>query len=481
MPAGRFAPTNPLAIKTKTQSKVVKVPDGHDVHFQPGKGYFTASPAETAQQEVAGQTAPILAGLDADNAAYGAERKATSGFNLAAGKLIGGIGPSVGAGYDAAAAEVGDLAKGFSSNAQDKFTSEQDAGNKFVSSQGQTVPTGVDPQAFGDAMYAENGFIPGSLLAAQGAHARQWAGGMVAANTAQGRQDLTAVDAAQAKNTASVAAKLAATAAKFPALFTAAQHAEIKANLDQAKFAEKSAHDAGSLAERTVHDSQSLALTEAYHEATIKVRGQSNQIALMRAQQAGHKIDKGSSMVTGFVTFADGTLLTSKGGSPVPVDQRVYTAASKTASTKQLTDAVKGSFKEASLLLGAPSVNKNVTSFAPGAYFAKPTAKINGSTIFGAPGMRPTTNDPKLAQRAAGASTFVEAQQMIYGALGGDAIIAQGLITESKLMKVIRAQMIRAGWKPDGKRPTPKTNPYMPDGSSVFDPGVFSTPNYLAG
>ncbi len=517
MPAGRFTPTTAAKPTSPfgTTPADIKLKPGQALHFKTGKGYYAGAPVHAvthsggtathtsdttgtgflpyltpkqiatqskanAHAQITAAQAPLLTDQKQTAAEFAAQRAQTQGFDLAAMKALGGIGPQVQAGYDLAGKDEGSLAQGFSSSMQDKLTADQQAAADYAAAHGATggnAPASVDSQAFGSALYMGNGFIPGQSLIAQGAHANQWATGTQAVAHAGAQQDILSTNVAAAKAKADTATEIARLAAKYPALFSAEEKALInqniaihkenlatyKAGLTANKNIVDANYKAGILAyynhgqttrdivaaNQAAYNNASLTERAAYHNATITVRGQANQIALRKALASGNQIDKGASMATGVIVLKDGTTPLGADGTPIPVDPRVYSSAAAKTGDKSVFGKMVKDARESS---GRPI--KNTSGFG-GQYLMKPGLPIGpGDTASVGPGFPATTDDATRAQ-ISDVKTFAEMVTALAAQYGTTKALA-------------RKALIKAGWKPDGTRPASTggsgsaTDPFAP-------------------
>ncbi len=508
MPAGRFTPTSSPYATNKTG---VKLTGNEVLHFQPGKGYYAGPPVAaaaapaadgapaglsyltpaqiatqagtTARGQITAMAQPILDQQRLDAQQFAGQRAQTQGFNTAAMRELGTIGPQVQAGYTQAAQQEGALAGGVGDSFASSLADSNRAAAEFAAAHGAAGsggPSAVDPSSFGSALKYGNGFIPGQSLLAQGAHANQWAAGTKAVAHAGAVQDVLATNTTEAKAQAQSAQHIATLAAKYPSLFSAEEHSLIKQNADTYKLAQgdrkldqadtklnvDANYKAGILAyynhgqttrdivaaNQAAYDQATITERTAYHAATITARTEANRIALKKAQQAGHQIDKGASLATGVITFKDGTMLKGKDGTPVAVDPRAYSSSKDKTGAKSVFGKMVADARRSA---GKPL--KNTAGFG-GMYILGPGMDIGPTdTASPGPGFPATTDDPNRAQKGQ-TSTFAE---MV------TALSAQYAAPRSQARKAL----IKAGWKPDGKR-TSRSGPAAP-GQTV--PGPFGS------
>lgn len=488
-PAG----TTPFAGKVKTPPAV----NYGDLSPAQQAALMTMSPeqiqadaAKTANQQIAGQVAPIAAQGAAQDATALAQQNSTAAFNAAASKLLGSLGPEAQQGYGQAATEIGQLARGFTGGVQQTLTNEEAAAHATANQINPNLggpKDMVDPSAFGNALYASNGFIPASTMVGRGAAARQWGAGLEAVNTDVGRTQEQALQVQQQAQDAAVATKIAEVAAKYPQLFTAQEHADIQQNLSAIKAAGTLTHEAnqdanaqGALNIKTfdantrrlvVHNQkaaqswkqwyQQASLDEktAYNNASLKIRGTEAATAFNKVQQAGGQVDKTSSMAFGYVVLKDGSVpvvvkgkaqiiapgaKVPKGAKPLPLDPRVYSTTAPTAltSTPVAMSKAIGTVKQ---LIGQPvAAPQRVQDTTGGKYLLDPALNPTGASdhaghrigSFMPPN---TTDDP---QRAVKDTTVTFSQA-----------VAQIREQYPKLTaKQARHAVIVGGIKPDGKK-----------------------------
>lgn len=454
----------------------------------------------TATQEINSQIAPLQGQQATAAATAAAQAQSTQAFNQAASKLLGSVGPQAEQGYNQAAQETSQLAQGFSAPLRATLTDEQNQ-QQLQAAQlgvtGQNMPQNVNPAAFGDALKMGNGFIPSSNLLAQGAAANQWGTGLQAVNTDVGRAQLQNEQTTENSTQAKISQQIAEVAAKYPQLFTAQEHADIAQNTANIKTSIAATSAASTIAGTnarityetnetsianmnantriTVANNAALAAQNTlkekqwYDTASIKVRGQLANNALMKIQQTGGQVDKNSSLALGYIVLKDGSVPNVK-GQPIPIDPRAYGSQS-TANTPtvQYSKAVKS----AAALIGTPVVSTQESqTFGGGKYLLDPS--LNPTGPLDSPGralpkgegsLPATTNDPARAEKDT-TVTFAQAVTRIMG--------EYPLLTRSKA----RAAVVAAGLKPDGKRTAPTSTGL---GIKVGGPGTTDPSSYVRG
>ena len=459
-PDPAFTPSSTAAggaIKYIT-TKPLSMPAGSTLHFTQGKGYYvvpadttsptttpttptTTSPntstdavnpasimtpaqvqadaANTANAEVQGAVAPFQTSLQTTLSGGLQQQQQAADFSAAAAKLLGPIGTQVQAGEQSAANDLSGLAQGFSGGVQQQATQEAAAQNaqlQQLAGGGSYSFQPTDAAALGNALYAQNGFIPSTQLVQNAAAANQAAKGDVATELATGQAQQASVISQTQSAATKVQNEIASIIAKYPQYFTEAQKTDITNNLKAASINEEAAYhaaesgyqsgeltnDQAKLLQANTIDTAKLNAQITYQNNEIKIRGLSAEASALRAQTAAHEIDTTASRALHIVMLKSGTPLLTKSGQFVPVPKSSWTEPSASSSVAgQQSKAVKtvaemkaeatpSSVYEAAKAVGVvtgayllnPSLNPNAASGdTPG----------NGSTI------PATTNDPARA------------------------------------------------------------------------------------
>lgn len=271
------------------------------------------------QSEIAAARKPIVA----DQAAA---RAALQGYGLAAAKLMGGIGAADQAGYSQAAQEEANLAQGFSGQAAGQVQNAQTAGNDFMQKMapGASSQEQVNPQDLQNALYDQAGYIPGSSLESQGAAADAWGNAQPAIQASHTENDITASDAAYAK-------QLLAIAAQEPQLRQSILHQLYgdalqgqAQSLVNAKFGEQQRVDNANIARGkalTKQGQQRIRQGQVRLQIAgqdLALRQQSQKLAVQKAYRQGHTIDPSASRAAGYLVDGDGNPITTKNGKKIP-------------------------------------------------------------------------------------------------------------------------------------------------------------------
>lgn len=451
-----MASQSPIAIKGKKKTDV-KLGDGAELHYSPKAGYYAGPAAKIAKAELQGSIAPLLEAQKLAGQQFGAQRAQTQGFALAANKALGAIGPQVQAGYGQAAAQTQALGEGFSGSMREALDADQAQAAQYAEALGQRAPAQVDSAGFGNALKYGNSFIPSQSIIAQGAHANQWSRGQGAVGLASGRQEMLSVNNAENEAAAKSASQIATIAAKYPSLFSAAEHDLIKQAQDTHKLqaADRKAAVDEEYKTATLENDQHQQLTRdwiaeqdanydllnlqqkvAYNTDSIAVRSRANTIAMKNATIRGAEVDLAGTKATGYVKFKDGSFLKDTKGKMVKADPRIYTARSQSGSPK----AVLGKMvKDARASLGKPVNN---TSGLGGPYVLANGLKAGKGEEASRPGFPASTSDPKRAEQTV-TKTFVEMVNAFVDQYGVSRALA-------------RKALLAGGWVPDGKRSSKK-------------------------
>lgn len=459
----------------KNDPRLALGPD-QQLHFQAGKGYFvgpkigvatprpgvaappppsdpyaalTAAQVDTragalAQSQIDPQTAEVQRQADLARAREEALYKARSGFGLAAGELLKGIDYQ--APYSGAAGDIGGLAKGFSDAAAARLASVESQNEDFARSQGQDYTSTAKPDALQGTLYDLNGYIPGSNLAEQGAHAAEWGNAQPGIEIAQTRVDLDSLAAKAKAEQDDYATQLINIAKQFPQLKGQALQQLQQYEIDKATYRLNRSNSAADNArqDRALHDNEIAAGIKnqqtkeefRYKWASLKVQSQKAQQAITNASNAGRQIDANGSKVRGFVVDKNGDFVLDENGQRIPVAKSASGSGGSLTKYQQ-TQLTKQMNETAISLRGEPV--KNTVRGAAGVYVAQTGAK--GKDVYkGRPslGIPATTNNPAKAQRD-GTMTFAQAQQSIMSTYN---------VTRARA----RAILVANGWRPDGKR-----------------------------
>jgi hypothetical protein len=539
-PKVKLAPAPAASPYAKTPAGV-KLTGTQTVHYTEGKGYYAAEPtpvpasqfvpgqgvqtqgqintdaANTANTDISGAQAPILANQATQDAAYTGQAQATAGFNLAADKMLTGQAQQIQGDYNTAAGDLSGMASKFAGAQSASLADEQAATTASAVANGAPPggaapaapgsPTGgINPQAIGNAEAYQGGFIPSQSMVRQGLSDATLAHGETNVNVAQGQQDEMSIQNAESKNNEAITSQLAAISAKYPSLFSAQEHQDIqdnvaainlkntatvdqgKLNTDQATVTHDAAENANLGSEVMYRTTQgNVAITNAdtkvavanntalYHAQTIQLgknkvaltkwndqvtQGIKEQANTLKAQgliQAGEKVNAAASKVQGFMVNALGNAILGANGQPIPVDPKDYT--SSVASAK-LTPA--GRVQTASAWL--------VTTYGKDTGADKPTATSSIQRLSGAgnyiaapgatgAGVTPPSNIAPYA-------TTDDPRLAQNGVPPFATLVQQMALTAGIPTSKARAIAIREGFKPDSIRPL-GTTPKKPAGKST--------------
>lgn len=471
----------------KLYKKNVKLGPGQVIHYQNGR-YFAgppvvapgmaATPESVLQKQAGAQATAALAPETAEierQRALAAQRAkgdqaALTGLAQASAEMQKGIGPGMQQGFQNAATEIGDLAKGFSGALADRVATGNSDAVAFAQSQGAPVDKlGPDAAALGNTVYGLNGFIPGASLVEQGASANAWGQALPSITAAALRGDYTRAMAEAHAQDDQYAQQLIVTAAKYPQLrndaLTALRDYEMKKaglRADQSAAAENkrqfNASNAIQKRAQALYEKQfgetkkQNAAMNTYRVGELVVANKRAQAQLINATRKGTKIDAAASKVVGHVVDVNGNDVLGKNGKPIPVVPTGNKSVTGNRS-KALSDARVKAYDTGVSLRGDPIPNKEQRSSRPGQYIAAPGAK---GVFPGKRGQPATTNDPAKALRNGEVKTFADAMERAWAAVDGDGLMARYGLTRAQVRQQIRQALIRAGWKPDGKRPKPK-------------------------
>lgn len=403
------------------------------------------------------------------------DTQAIGGVNTAAAKILATIAPSIRQSYIQAAQETRQLGGADAAGVSQALQAAQSDSAALGASQGVKVNPTVDPNAVGSTLNDLGVVIPGSSLAAQGAATAGLGAGLVGAQAESARTEGDARIAQEHTDIAGLQTKLQTIAATYPQLrdkaLSALQTLNLKygaANETQARDQaaavhahNEDVHAAGQLAETTAKDQSTaqlaaakyaqlvghehnqdttaagrLALTTAYDNAQIKFKNAANQLAVQKSNRAGRALDKNMSIIAGHAVDVDGNAIT-RNGKVIPVTAQDFSTSAGASPLKSYQAAVGG----AKTLRGDPVKN---TSGSGAAYFAAPGARGKGVVKDLVTGQY-TTNDPNKAAYST-QMNFAQAQAYTADRYG---------ITPRNA----RRALIKAGWKPDGVRPSSLFNP----------------------
>ena len=182
-------------------------------------------------------------------------------------------------------------------------------------------------------------------------------------------------------------------------------------------------------------DTQRVAIAQG----NLRVASVRAATAVQQAEARGRQIDAAASKVRGFVVDKQGRFILDGG-------KRIKVATeSKNNAAKNRTNAV--SKARTSAFNFGRSLAKEVARKTPDLHVGgKAYVKRQGRNgqIF------ETTDDPMQALKTI---TFAEALERAWGAIDGDTLVSVYGLSPSQVRKQIRQALIRAGWRPDGKRP----------------------------
>lgn len=460
--------------KYKTYKKNVKLAPGQQLHYTEGKGYWAGpkvgptgapprpvdpfapvAPAVLGTQATAQANAALAPekaeierqrGIAADRAK--SDQAALQGLALTVADMQKGLVPGVQGSYSGAAAEIGDLAQGFSSGVAARLAEGQGANAEFAASQGAQATPAVDPTGVKDVLYGMGGFVPGASLAAQGAAAGAHAAAIPAITGLALAGDYKRALYEAASQDDEYAQQLIQVAAKFPEQRQQALEALRKHEIDKANYKLDVRQQAVQERAQTLYERQfgettrSNKADEALRRAQLTIDKQKLQLdtaqAVADAQEAiadGRQIDASASEVLGYIVDKQGREVLNKQGKRI----RVKPKASG-GGTAEERNPYGAAVEAARTLRGEPVkspdfITKNGKTKPPrGKYIARTGAK----------GVFPdgTTNNPARAQFD-GQYTFAEAVGFLQARYG---------IPRARARKAL----IASGWKPDGVRPKGK-------------------------
>lgn len=486
-----------MPIRYQTYKKNVRTPSGFTLGFTPDRGYYAKptrpsiaprgmptpstpdpyAPLTNAQMEeqarkrsqdtVDTQTRAIQALQDAYDRQQEQRRQAYVQLSGAAAEMAGRLGPAGQAAFNSGARELSDLAAPLSEDVRANLMQSETGNRQFVEGQ---VP-GADPSKapnadnLKDVIYGTGAAIPGTSLIEQGSAFAQWGAKQPGIMVGYGIEQLRVLDAQIEDKDAEYRDQIRQVIDRFPELRDQALEDLKKWEIDKANYKL-------SLRQQAVQERAQKLYEKQFGEKT-KQQGVSNKQAQARidisrrnadaserrlqqqikeAEKKGHKVDASASRLLQHLVDVYGRPILDANGKLIPVTATSSgNPKSRDNRSKALTQASQDAYKSASDLRGDPIENKSQGPLAKGAYIAAPGAK--GSDVYaGKAGLPKTTNNPSKAARDSNLS-FAQALDQVYGAVGGDQLAAQYGISKSQIRQLIRQQMIRAGWKPDGRRP----------------------------
>src|SRR5262245_43532576 len=417
-------------------------------------GALTNAQLQARAEAIArGQLKPELGEIrrqQAEAARQAAARQAAiQGFSTAAAGIEKGIAPAVSQGYSAATQDIGDLSQGMSQGIRADLAQTQAADEAFAASQGQTAADEISGQGLGDTVQALTGLFPGQSLAARGAAATTEAAGIPQIQLKAGRQELQAAMATAKQQNDDYAQQLIKTAAQFPGLKAQALQTLNLYELDKADYREKireynlnyglqmraeMASEAAALGKNAPKPLTPAQKAEfRYKYAALAFRKQQD---INKAKASGKQIDTAASKLMGYVVYKDGS-------SDKSIKVAQTGAGSNKAKANRNKDMAKASslaYTTAKSLIGTPiQATGRKYRHAKGRYIARP----------GARGVFPdgTTNDPRRAAKEGGVNLWRDAYRQVWGAIGGDRLIAQYNLSHQQVDLLVKSQMRRAGWR----------------------------------
>lgn len=247
---GQWTPTPPIVERRPTPPPVAPPRAVAPPAYTVDPSLAAVSPADIlAQANAQAQSGidPQLAAVRDQQAralaATKANEEAVTGFNTAAAQLLANLAPGVGQSYDDAAAEIGDLAKGMSSAAAERLQSGEDANADFSASQGGSYTPDISSTQLGDTIYYGGGFIPGEEFAKEGAAAESLARMQPAIQLATGRQQLAQTIATGNQTQDQLEQQLQQIAQTFPSLRDQALQALQSLEIQKAQQRETNSQD----------------------------------------------------------------------------------------------------------------------------------------------------------------------------------------------------------------------------------------------
>lgn len=467
--------------KYKTYKKQVKLGAGQQLHFTPGKGYWAGpkigpTGAPPRPVDPFAPVAPAVLGTQATaqaNAALAPEKAeierqrqiaaqrakndqgAMLGLASTVAEMQKGLVPGAAAPYADAAAQIGDLAQGFSSGVAARLAEGQGANAEFAATQGAQATPAVDPTAVKDVMYGMGGFVPGAALAAQGAAAGAHAATIPAITALALAGDYKKALYEAASQDDQYAQQLIQVAAKFPDMRNQALEALRKHEMDKAGYKLDVRQQAVQERAQSLYEKQYGETTRsnkadeklardrlALEKSQLQLDRQKLQLdsieAVADAQaeiDKGRQIDASASKVLGYIVDKQGREVLDKSGRRIRVK-----ATASGSGTAEERNPYGAAVEAAKTLRGDP--------VKPGDFIT-----VNGKTKpprgrymtrRGVKGGFPdgTTNDPARAQ--------YESQYTFAEAVG----FLQARYNVSRAQA--RKALIASGWKPDGVRPKGK-------------------------
>lgn len=476
-----------------------------------------APQSPSLDQRVEDLLAPQRMAIERERAASAASRQASlqalQGFSQASAELLRQIAPAISDAYSKATQDVGAIGGGFSGEMGDRLRAAQAEAARQVEALIGGAINAPSAEGTENAVRAMGALNPGNELAQSGAAYAGAAALLPATALGQGFQEARRAAAEGVAADREFAKKLEEIAAQAPSLASQLRSEDrqiaaeersnrleeqrlgldrqqlglnrLQANRDYKMSLRELALNARDVRVREraqrLYERQfgeevrSNKEQEAIEWAQVEIRNAEQRAEVEEAIKEGTMPDATLSKVYGYVVDKFGNAIPGPNGGrikvakdkkvddtrlPDPALSKVYgyvvdgrgrpilrngkripvaKSPSKKGSGSKYADAVE----EARELRGSPLENPNMGPAAPGKYLARPGAKgvfpakkdpATGREMFPA-----TTNDPKKARHDA-EYTFAEAQAYLMDVYGIPRAAA-------------RRALIRAGWKPDGKRP----------------------------
>lgn len=468
------------------QAQEIKLQPGQTLAFQPGVGYY-AKPAGGPYGTPARPQAPAPAApppspyapltpdqIDAQASAKAqaaltpqeneirrqqalatanaqADETKITGLQTAAAGLMAELGPEQQAAYERAAQTEGQLGQGLATGVANDVQQRVAADTAFMQSQGQQGGTGPDTAALHDTVYDLNGRIPGDTFAEQGATAAAWGLAQAPIALNAGREELAARMAQAKTENDGYAQQLIQLAAQYPDQKAAALQQLNQYELDKANYRLSVTKTNADIASQKRQDALAARSERAQEKAagitaTINKQKLQYQYANLKFQTqkeidkvkaSGKIIDVGASKLVGHIVYKDGSQ------DPSIKVQQSAPSGGLTASAKirARTSANQTAFKEATTLLGKPVA---APKGSKGAYVAK-----SGTNSFppAYPGGPRTTNNPRFAAHAGGASGWQDAFSKVWAAIDGDTLVQSYGYSKEQVTAWVTAALRRSGWK----------------------------------
>lgn len=421
--------------------------------------------AELAQGGLTPQQEEIRRQQDRAAAAARADEAAITGFQTAAGDLMKGIAPEVGAAYRDAASTVGSLGTSIGGQIGEDLRAKQAEDAAFAASQGQSGGSTVDPTALAGTVGMLGGVIPGESLAAEGAARQAQAAEAVQIPLNAGREELSARMAQARETNDEYAQQLIQLAAQFPGLKAQALQQLNQYEMDKAKYREDVRVNTANIAAQKRQDAIAARSERAqekaagvnadidraqlkYRWASLEFQNAKAMAAAKKASAEGKRIDVSASKLLGHIVYQDGTenpsIKVAQSGSASAGKTRRDALASRARAT---SDARVKAFDYASKIRGEPV---KAPEGSQGTYVAGPGQKygVRGGVFPPAgPGSPATTNNPNRAARSGGAGGYADAQQKVWAEIDGEGLMARYGYSREQVMAIINNALARAGWK----------------------------------